>query len=229
MRISPTSVAASLVALYLVSDIGLLAVNVATIDPADGARRLARSLWIGREWTVPELLQVSKWTICAIVLVLAHRVTRAPLHAVWAAVFAALAADDALSLHEATGIGLATVIPLRAGYLELVPMLAAAALILGSVRHAGSRTEDEGIMRFSRRTVVLVILYGAFTLGVDALHALAVNEWSVPPLSRTTLLLVEDGGEMLAATALLLSTTWHVAKRLRAAAPPHVTGVRTSV
>jgi hypothetical protein len=210
---------ATLVALFvlalLAADALFIVLNVVAIDD-EGQRRLWRLLWVGREWSLPEIMQYAKWALMAVALTLACRWSREPVYGAWGVAFAAMAVDDAFSLHEGIGRSLSALSPGalggRSGYFELVPMAVGAFALLSALSWAHRRGPTATVRRYSLVTLTLLGIYCVFAVGVDALHSLVGQ---LPPgdrISNVRLLLLEDGGELLALTILVGHTLRHLAQ-----------------
>ncbi len=197
----------------LVADVLFIGLNLIKIDE-DGRLRLMRLLWVGQEWSLPEITQYAKWALLAVALALAYRRWREPIYAVWAAVFATMALDDALSLHELIGRSLSSIAsdPLggRTGYFELIPMAAGAAALLFGLWYAHHREARSSVRRYSRAALVLFALYAVFAVLVDVLKLVASQQSLTDRGSGAYLRILEDGGELLVATMLVALTLWHI-------------------
>lgn len=200
----------------LAADALFIVLNVVRIDD-DGQRRLWRLLWVGREWSLPEIMQYAKWALMAVALALACRRSREPVYGAWGVAFAAMGVDDAFSLHEVIGRSLSALSPGalagRSGYFELVPMAVGALALLLALWWAHRRGPAATVRRYSLVTLILVGIYGIFAVGVDGFHSLVGHLAPGDRISNVRLLLLEDGGELLALTILVGHTLRHLAHR----------------
>ena len=162
------------------------------------------SMQVDRDRSVPEFYQYIKlgWCVALVILVGWSARTWQPL--TWAPLFAMLLLTDAATVHEQAGGWLAGVLhlPAVAGLRprDLGELIVAAAFVLPSlalVAFAWRRT-SAGNRRFHVTIVALLGLLAAFGLVFDLLHSAATN-----PYLDQVIALLEDGGEMLAVSALL--------------------------
>ncbi len=197
----------------LAADVLFIGLNLAVIDET-GTRRLWRPLWVGREWSLPEIMQNAKWVLMALSLTLAYRHWREVIYGVWALAFAAIAMDDSFSLHERTGAILASALrgasAVRPGYFELIPMAVGVAVLLVALWYGHHRPAVDAARSYSRVALLLLGVYGAFAVVVDALHLLVGQLGLTDRTGNLYLLLLEDGGELVAATILVAHTLRHV-------------------
>lgn len=70
------------------------------------------------------------------------------------------------------------------------------------------------VRRFSRLTLVLFGVYGAFAVVLDGFHVLSGQLGIADRSGRTYLLLLEDGGELIVVTMLVGHILWHLHKRI---------------
>lgn len=201
----------ALVAL-LAADTLFIAHNVASID-GSGQRRTDPFLYLGGEWTLPEIIQYSKWALLAGLLAPAYYLTRRPIYVVWAAAFAAMTLDDSLYLHERIGRVLTRYLQLDepSGYLELVPMAVAAVAVVAALWFVYRRPGTApGARRYTRVALALGGLYAFFAVGVDVVHVLHNELYPANELGHTLMQLLEEGGEMISASLMLGYTAWHL-------------------
>ena len=153
---------------------------------------------IGRDWSAGEMLNYAKWSLMAVVFGLTWRATGLRLYLALAVFMLLVLADDALQLHERGSDLLMTALPtLRSdngSVTEIVIWamigllgLTAVVLSLGSVPPSErAKVQMVGLL------FVPIIFFGVV---VDAVHAMARDHGQI-------LMLVEDGGEMLAISVL---------------------------
>jgi hypothetical protein len=152
-----------------------------------------------------EMVQAFKWaSICALLLAAGIR-ARYWGYAAWALLFAYLLVDDWRSMHERWGVMLSrawrfpTPPFIRAADLgELLVSAAAAAALLPGIALAWWRGSS-AFRLASLDLVSLMLLLVAFGIGVDMLHAALLHR----PVLEQVLAVVEDGGELLVASAIV--------------------------
>lgn len=189
------------------ADVFFILLNVWSLD-ATGRRHINERLFVGGEWTLPEVIQYAKWATMALALRRLYGRFREPLYGVWAAAFAVMAIDDALALHERIGRAIAatlsTAIP--PGVFELVPLGLAAAVVLAALWREDRRPgTGPDARRFSRMTLGLGLLYAAFAVGVDAVE-IVYRQAGAGDLLETQIRLLENGGELITATLMFIYT-----------------------
>ncbi len=196
----------------LAADVVFIVINLISVD-ADGQRNIPSLLYVGAEWSVPEIIQYAKFALLAGILGFGFYLSRQPVYAVWAAAFAAMSVDDALDVHVSIGRILRRVLlPSERvyGLWELVPMALAVAVVLGALWYVHRRPGvSSSARRYTRRVLPLGILYGVFAVGVDAMHSLYNVLIAGDGLGDTLFQLLEDSGELVTATLILAYTVWH--------------------
>ncbi|MEY8099707.1 hypothetical protein AB9F29_20245 [Falsihalocynthiibacter sp. S25ZX9] len=166
-------------------------------------------------WKVTSNVSISsgfiffKWIALSTILVLIWRRDRQPIYAVLAAVFLALFLDDLLEIHEFVGITFATqfdlpeVIGLRGqdlGELMYWAMLGTAVLS-GTIFGLYASTPVARL--FGYAFLVLFLFLAFFGIFVDLLHVVAQEiPGDLGKVVGFGFGLFEDGGEMIAASAL---------------------------
>ena len=140
--------------------------------------------------------------------VYAFDVRRKPLYFVWAVLFVYFLVDDSYSIHEQVGRSLKTsfgfepALALRAqDFGELAVSIIAGAVLLGAMALAYRKSDDAAARAFTRLLLPwlgLLIFCGVF---VDMLH---IQLWKLfwSPVLNLVCEIVEDGGEMIAASFL---------------------------
>lgn len=158
-----------------------------------------------------EWFQYAKWmavTSGFVVLALRHGT---PRYLAWVVMFTYLLLDDFFSLHERLGRALArsadlvTVLDMASRDVgELLVSAGAAALLFSLVALSMVRAGPEYV-RHCRHAVAGVLLLAVFGVGVDMVNAAV---WRGPTFAFL-LAVVEEGGELLVASALVaLVFTW---------------------
>lgn len=160
----------------------------------------------------PEFLQYLKFAWVAVLLIAATLIRRAPTLLLWIPLFAYLALDDVLEIHENVGgnlaiaLGLEPAAGLRAqdlGELLIGVFVALFGLTLFAV---GSILSRPAVRRIFIDVLLLIATMAFFAIGVDIIHSMVrgmgVLEAGVG--------LLEDGGEMVA-LSLIVSYLFHIA------------------
>lgn len=156
---------------------------------------------------------------CLLFLVIAVKTRTVPPTA-WAFVFLVLLADDALGLHEQIGglvaLNLHFTPPwgLRLQDIGEVIYALGAALVLCIPLGLAYVQGSSPFRRSSHHLLQLVVLLACFGVVIDLLHMLVQTGWRL----QFVLAVMEDGGEMMAVSALL---TYTVTLCLRKGEPPH--------
>lgn len=170
------------------------------------------SMQVHRDRSVPEFYQYIKLGWCLALVVLLGWSARTWQPVKWAPLFAVLLLTDAATVHEQAGGWLAGALhlPAVAGLRprDLGELVVAAAFMVPSlalVMVAWRRTSAP-YRRFHVTIVALLGLLAAFGLIFDLLHSAA----RTPSVDQLVALL-EDGGEMLAVSALLAFLVAHAA------------------
>lgn len=202
-------------------DLFFIGLNVASMDQG-GERHLDPFLYVGGEWTLPEIVHYAKWTLLAGVLGLTWYLVRQPLYGLWSLIFSGVALDDALMIHERTGRVLARLLApgVPSGYFELAPMLGFATVSLIALYALHRRPDvSASLRRYSVVLVGLCALYSVFALGVDLAHAGYRQLVPTDTLGDRLLLFIEEGGEMLSASLILGYTLWRLQAPFRDRSP----------
>ena len=163
-----------------------------------------RKFSISRERSFGEIFQYFKALLLAILLLTTS--PRSLGSVFWGLFFGLVFVDDAFALHERTGVRLAQAMPLpslgsarpeQVG--EAVVLSAGGLFVLVALavvaKRGGPRSRD-----VTRTLLPGLALLACFGIGVDLLHSM-VGE----PGLRYAVGLLEDGGEMVAATFLVAS------------------------
>lgn len=183
------------------ADLVLIALHLSA-----ASRGLEASLhYIDLEYGHAESLQGLRWLWCLGLLGLVVVAARRWAFASLLPLLALLLVTDALELHERGGRAAASVLELP-GVLGMRPqdlgellVVALAGALVVAAAVAGIRVARPSERRHLVRILALVGLIALFGVAVDAVHALAVAEVA----SGDALGVVEDGGEMLGASALV--------------------------
>ena len=190
--------------LLLAADGLFIAVHVWAAE----ARPSHRLLSIEADNGYPELFQYLKFFWLALLMALLAWRTRALGPLSWSGLFLYLLLDDLLRLHEDGGAALAEAwqlpafLGLRAKDLgELAVTAAAALILLPAIALAWSRGGPV-LRSLSRRLAWLLALLVLVGVGLDLL----ASAWHPTGWPRLLLGILEDGGEMVAASLMLAVT-----------------------
>ena len=198
-----TTSASELVKLLLITDLAFIALHCVNL-----VTRTSPMWNIVLDQSYSEVFQYIKFLWVALMLVAVGSATQTRGFFAWAALFAYLLTDDAMSVHESVGKWLVI-------QLDLQPMgglrandfgeLITSAVFAGSILMliAGFYfTGDKMFKKFSRDMALLIGLLAFFGVGVDMAHMiLGHNKWMNHALG-----IVEDGGEMIAVSLMV----WYV-------------------
>jgi hypothetical protein len=203
-RVAGYFLARPLLLILLVVDFILIAIHVWLWSRGN----LPLEFHLGRQVSYAERFQYLKWLASTLLCAFAFAHRRDALYLAWAALFLYLLLDDSLEIHEALGPVIAEVLERGPAYGlrgkdfgEITVSLGAAALLLGFIAFCYRRSRDD-----SARVLTLVLLPWLAVLalcgiGVDvAKRTMRVSydeKWAV-----MTAGVVEDGGEMIAASFL---------------------------
>lgn len=176
-----------------------------------------RRFSISRERSFGEIFQYFKALLLATLLLTTS--PRSLGSVFWGLLFAVVFLDDAFALHEQAGLRLARTVPLpslgsarpeqvgEAVLLVAAGLCVCAALVVVSMQ-GGPRSQN-----LTRTLLPGLALFAFFGIGVDLLHSMVGD-----PRWRYAVGLLEDGGEMVAAT-FLVGSAWAYSV-LRDEAPP---------
>ena len=158
---------------------------------------------IGNDWSAGEILNYLKWTLMIAVFLFAWHVTGLRLYAALAFFACLVLSDDALQLHERGSEMLMSVFPdLRrdnGSATEIVIWIMIGLLGVSAV-WTGLRGAPNSELEKVRMVGLLFVPIIFFGVVVDAMHAVAESQGHHK--ASWILLLVEDGGEMLAISVL---------------------------
>lgn len=170
---------------------------------------------LGHEGGVPEWFNYSKWAIGGIACLYAYERRREPLYFAWAVLLLYLLIDNSSELHEHIGRALRDGLSLQPGFLGRGQNLGealAAALIITSLFVImtlayllnGSGSARSFTWRMTPWLVLLFISGVCFDIAGDKLMPIlsAVAGVNVPSVTRS---IIEDGGEMIAASFLAVT------------------------
>jgi hypothetical protein len=168
----------------------------------ENVQGLPRSRWhVAQEGGIAEQWQWVKWGALALLLGL-MAMSGSAVYLAWAAVFLYLLLDDSQAIHETYGwrlgqaLGLQPAFGLRARDFGELMVTALAAVPLFGFLALAYRTSRADARRFTRAMLALAVLLAIFGVGVDMLEIAL-------PAAATVLNLVEDGGEMVVASAMV--------------------------
>lgn len=169
--------------------------------------------WVDVDGGGPEFMQYVKFVWGAVLVGVVWWRTRRAVWLLAAAPFVVMLLDDALTLHEQLGEPVAALLPLPEAWLDYGQFLGEFALltVVGGVLlivilGGYLLTRDAATRRRLRPLVPLLVLMAVFAGVVDLVH-----QWT-QDLLYEVLTLVEDGGEMLTASALV-AWAFHLATR----------------
>lgn len=160
--------------------------------------------FLDQDWSYAERFQYLKFVACAALIAVMSRARRDGRYLACLVVVVYLLIDDALGVHENVGsmataaLGLNSAFRLRGqdfGELLVTGAAATVAIVLLAIarRHA-----DRTFTRFAGGFLGCLMLLGYFGVFIDMLHiALATG-----PVADFNLAMLEDGGEMVAATLM---------------------------
>jgi hypothetical protein len=199
----PLNSARTLLLLLLAADLAFIFLHVLYIET---------SLLQGRPFSLeadnglPEAFQYVKQFWVALCMAAMFRRVREMVYIGWMLVFTFLLLDDAFQFHERIGewlgqrYALPVVFGLRPddiGELLFAAIVGGAAAVLIGF---GFWRGDADARIISRDMVILVVVLAALGVGLDLLHVITYFK---APLLAQFLLIVEDGGEMLAVSAMV--------------------------
>lgn len=175
---------------------------------------------IERERSLPSLMNHLKWLAIAAAFAVAWWHGRQPVHAAMALVFLGVLADDALQGHETVNAHLVTALDvadrsaIRAGDLVGVATFAGLGLLACAAIWAGYRRSEGPARRDALVILGLIGLLAVFGVAVDAVHGMI--GWTVSGAWQGPLGflagLIEDGGEMIVASALVVASVGMMAR-----------------
>ena len=199
----PLDTARILLLLLVAADLAFIFLHVLYIET---------SLLRGRPFSLeadnglPEAFQYVKQFWVALCMAAMFRRTREVVYIGWMLVFTFLLLDDAFQFHERIGewlgqrYALPVVFGLRPddiGELLFAAIVGgAAAVLIGLCVWRG----DADARIISRDMIILVLILAGLGVGLDLLHVITYFK---APLLAQFLLIVEDGGEMLAVSAMV--------------------------
>lgn len=215
---SKKSFALALFALFVAIDLVLVGMHV--IHP-EFPRLRPRWFLIDREGGIAEHFQYIKslWIAVAFLGVAIARSERA--FAVWAALFGYFMLDDSGEFHERLGLLIAelfrypTVFGLRPRDLGELTLAAVFGTVLLSLLLTAYVRGSPTFRQASKATVAILGLFAFFSVGVDAMHIM----WG-PTLEFDFLILIEDGGEMVAMSAIAAYAWWLASNNVRIVGVP---------
>lgn len=176
-----------------------------------GSLRESQNWNVELDGSYPEIFQYAKWALVVLCLLYLLARHRDALYAVLLAVFVYILADDALTWHESMGRWLVTaagaseerIWRLRPqDFAEIAVSAVPGIVLLAALAVAWARSGGDGARAFAARALPLLALFAIFAIGVDTVHSgLVAGDWSRAKLN-VTLVLFEDGGEMIVASVI---------------------------
>lgn len=198
----PLQLHLGLLAALLAADLLLIALHIGF---GLGMETIPAAFNIARDGSLAELLGYAKWLAIALLLAQAWRRSGIPLLLALACAFLLALADDSLQMHERLGAWLAAALALPA-WADLRPQdlgelaaFAAMGLALLLVLVPAALRTARADWPLALPTLALIAALATVGVGVDFLHNLAAGL----PYGAQALDLVEDGGEMMLASAAL--------------------------
>ena len=196
--------ASPLLSLLLLIDITFIAVHLWLWSRG----QLSVQLDIEVDGSIPEFFNYLKWLTSAVACAYAFYRRGEPLYLAWAMLFTYFLADDVNSIHEQIGIKVATAFDLGPALMlrgldlgELSVSLTVGAVLLGVMVLLYWRTDNDSDVRgFTRQQLPWLGLLIFCGVVVDMLH-IQIGIFGSPVLTLLCVV-VEDGGEMIAASFL---------------------------
>lgn len=151
-------------------------------------------MWAGRfdlsrDWGIGEYAEYAKAAAAAVFLAAAFVFSRRPIYLVFAAIFAYTGIDNAFRLHEqAAGPASGDVQVGELAYFGVAAIAIIAVIAFAWPRGATAHKVHAQVM------LVVVLVYGAFAVGVDAVHFFVAYHVAY---TDAVLGLLEDGGELV--------------------------------
>ncbi|WP_147392904.1 hypothetical protein [Actinomyces sp. 2119] len=198
-QLGGSHVAAALGGVLVCFDVGFVLLHVAAAFWFPGNRML----YINVDQSYAEIFQGLKYVLVVVLLCCVVAVRRLWALLLWVPVFVGFFLDDLFQGHERAGAYVRSMFPPamgeRAQDVGELGVYALAAVVVGVVLWAGYRRGSPLTRWIYRVMACLLVLLALFGVGVDLLHSL------FPPTSAAadTLMLVEDGGEMLVVTGFV--------------------------
>jgi hypothetical protein len=160
----------------------------------------------------PERWQYLKWGIMTIMMMVMAFKKRSTVYLVWSVIFLYLLLDDSQMIHEVYGQRIASWLQLQPAFGlraqdfgELIVTGIAAGLLLSLLALAYFRTPQNEARTFTHGLLILMVALAFFGVAVDMLDIITVP-W---PLLSKSLEIVEDGGEMVVASAIVAYVVHH--------------------
>lgn len=180
--------------------------HVRGIEPFGGDRNWLLNL----DGSYPEMFGYGKLAVAAVLLVVLARRGPKLLYLTWSLVMLVMVIDDAAQLHERAGRSIATTLDLSGAFGlrgqdlgELIFWAVVGTLLLAllAIAHVGITATDR---RRSAGLFGCLLLLGFFGIIVDMVHVL-LSDWDRP---RRIAIIIEDGGELMALSILLVYVVW---------------------
>jgi hypothetical protein len=208
-------VAALVAATLLAVDVAFIVLNFASLD-VSGDRLTSRHLYVGGEWSVPEIVQYAKWAVLAALAAITYRASREPAYGIWALGFGVAGVDDALALHERAGrlIADSQLIAARPGLIEIGVLTLASVTFVAALTYVHRRLRHSPLtVQHSRRALGMMAAYALFGVGFDALQVVHRGWAPDDRYADVVIGLLENSGELVVLSLLVGVTLLH-ARRL---------------
>jgi hypothetical protein len=188
--------------------------------------RLPGNWNLGLDGSFPEKFQYAKWFTCTAFCAWAFARRREALYLAWAALVLYFLLDDSESIHEsfswaiAERLGLGSAFGLRAkDYGEIAVSLIAGGALLGLIAFCYWRSEDGQARSLTRALVPWLCLLVFSGVGLD-IWLRQLRAWHSSKLQMLIGRILEDGGEMAAASLLTVTVVLAVVGLARSADGP---------
>jgi hypothetical protein len=195
--------------------VAMLGVDFAFIawSGAQGFQGLPKDNWhIAVDRSIPEFWQYAKWAALALLLSILFMDRRSLVYMAFAILFLYFLIDDSMMVHENFGATLARYFGFRPAFRlraedfgELLVTGIASIFLFGFLIISHLRESSKDVRRFARVMFLLVVALAAFGVGTDMLDIMV--PW---PIVRMILELIEDGGEMVVATLMVIFVLSHL-------------------
>jgi hypothetical protein len=211
--------------LYLLWAIDLLLIAISAAAWTTGIVESQPALNIEYDGGLGETFQYLKWAAILVGLILCFRASPSRIYVVLFLLFSYLLLDDSLGIHERMGgtwsawAGFVPMVGLRAvDFGEMAVVAVVVAIFAGAMAWSYATSRDPTARRYARAMLGLLLLLGFFGVAVDMLHVV-VWQFEIPILTLAAGL-IEDGGEMLTASAMVFVTMCETLSLRKVRNPP---------